>query len=182
MADEIVASKPCSRCGKKKKLHEFGAHHKGKYGRQSACLMCEATRNRAYHKSHPEVVQQKVKRANKRSKERLKNDPAYKARRARIQRKVDLKRRFNLTHDDYLAMQEAQNGVCAICGNPETMHNQYGIVPLAIDHDHKTGEVRGLLCSRCNRYLSIVEDGRYGFTIDAALAYLERYRSAPTAC
>ena len=48
------------------------------------------------------------------------------------------------TRDRLLA---EQGGVCAICGNPPKTRG------LSIDHDHKTGAVRGLLCFRCNRAL-----------------------------
>jgi hypothetical protein len=48
---------------------------------------------------------------------------------------------------EYAAMLERQHGVCAICGNPPKTRR------LDIDHDHRTGAVRGLLCHRCNRGL-----------------------------
>jgi len=54
----------------------------------------------------------------------------------------------------YKELFEKQGNVCAICGNPETRKapNSKGkkISNLSIDHNHKTGEVRGLLCHRCN--------------------------------
>ncbi len=45
-----------------------------------------------------------------------------------------------------------QNYVCAICNNPETIidHNTKQIKPLAIDHCHQSGKIRGLLCAACN--------------------------------
>ena len=47
----------------------------------------------------------------------------------------------------YDSMLSKQNGVCAICGRPPKTRR------LDIDHDHKTGAIRGLLCVRCNRAL-----------------------------
>lgn len=62
-----------------------------------------------------------------------------------------IKSTYGITLIEYEAMLEAQGGVCAICGEKETRKNRYtGICRLHIDHDHKTGEVRGLLCSSCN--------------------------------
>lgn len=58
-----------------------------------------------------------------------------------------------LTAGEYHKMFEKQHGVCAICGKPETRkapQTNGRICRLHIDHDHKTGKVRGLLCSRCN--------------------------------
>jgi recombination endonuclease VII len=58
-----------------------------------------------------------------------------------------VERVYNLSAKEYGRIFRAQDGRCAIClGIPRT-------VRLAVDHDHKTGEVRGLLCSRCNHEL-----------------------------
>lgn len=51
---------------------------------------------------------------------------------------------YGITSDDYDALLELQGGGCAVCGGKPKSKR------LAIDHDHKTGEVRGLLCSRHN--------------------------------
>ncbi len=69
-----------------------------------------------------------------------------------------LKCQYGLTLKDYDLMFEAQQGLCAICGRVETSRNQWGLKALAVDHDHKTGKVRGLLCSHCNTKLGHLED------------------------
>lgn len=69
--------------------------------------------------------------------------------------------RYGLTKVDYDSMYAEQGGVCAVCREAEIA---------VIDHDHITGEVRGLLCSGCNTTLHWVE--RDGW-IDRALAYLK---------
>jgi hypothetical protein len=51
---------------------------------------------------------------------------------------------FGITLDQYEEMKAAQMNVCAICLNPP------GKLALAVDHDHMTNQVRGLLCARCN--------------------------------
>jgi len=73
-------------------------------------------------------------------------------------RKGNLRRRFGLTPEQYADMVVAQNGRCAVCFRPETAVNQYGVKALAVDHDHSTGVVRGLLCMRCNIVLGLVKD------------------------
>ena len=56
-------------------------------------------------------------------------------------------KQLGVTDADYARMLEAQGGGCAICGTPPKSRR------LHVDHDHKTGNVRGLLCYRCNRAL-----------------------------
>lgn len=63
--------------------------------------------------------------------------------------------KYGLTVAEWEAMLEAQGGVCAICGEPETAKNR---TVLAVDHDHATGRARGLLCHRCNRLLGHAGD------------------------
>lgn len=87
-------------------------------------------------------------------------------------------RRMNLRSkgiepEAYDAMLAAQGGVCAVCGEPETRHNQYGVLSLAVDTDHDTLAVRGLLCMLCNRALGMLRDDPA--IIKALLAYRLRY-------
>lgn len=58
--------------------------------------------------------------------------------------------------DDYNQMLESQNYRCAICGDEGNKENRFR--KLSIDHDHKTGKVRGLLCSNCNFLLGQAKD------------------------
>lgn len=93
----------------------------------------------------------------------------------RYRRSIQLRLKYDLTLEDFDAMNKAQGGRCAICGEPETSndHRSGHPLPLAVDHDHETGAVRGLLCRRCNRHLG-------GFNDDAKLLrsaadYLDSY-------
>ena len=67
-------------------------------------------------------------------------------------REYRLKYKFNLSQEDYDRLFVSQGGVCAICGSSPN-----GKV-LCVDHDHKTGEVRALLCNKCNRGLGYLGD------------------------
>lgn len=70
-----------------------------------------------------------------------------------------VKRKYGLTQEQYLQMLEEQNGVCAICLNPENkVHKGNQKSMLSVDHDHETGAVRGLLCDRCNTGLAAFRD------------------------
>jgi hypothetical protein len=66
---------------------------------------------------------------------------------------------YGITLADYDKMLASQNGVCAICKQPETRKNKYtGVCRLHIDHDHETGKVRGLLCHSYNFALGAFDD------------------------
>lgn len=82
----------------------------------------------------------------------------------RIKRGKEYIRNSNLKHSHGLSLQEynsllkQQDGVCAVCKKLETGRNQFGTLPLAVDHDHHTNKNRGLLCMRCNRALGLLGD------------------------
>lgn len=76
-----------------------------------------------------------------------------------------LRRTYNLTEAQYDALLEFQDGVCAICERPPLTRR------LEVDHDHKSGLVRGLLCWFCNKKVI----GRYTEpdVFEAAVIYLK---------
>jgi len=75
-------------------------------------------------------------------------------------------RQYGLTHDEYMALLEAQGGACAICGGSAQQR------ALAVDHDHVTSAIRGLLCDRCNPMLGYARDSIA--ILEAAIEYLKR--------
>jgi len=66
----------------------------------------------------------------------------------------NIKRYFGITPEDYELIYNNQEGCCAICKK----HSSTFRIRLAVDHDHDTGEVRGLLCDRCNRGIGMLKD------------------------
>ena len=66
----------------------------------------------------------------------------------------DLKRNYGITLQEHQEMYEEQNGCCAICGNEGNGKWK----KLCVDHCHKTGKVRKLLCHHCNTALGLVGD------------------------
>lgn len=73
------------------------------------------------------------------------------------QREWHLQKNYGITTEAYNTMVAGQHGVCAICGNQPNTGGNNGKI-LLVDHNHKTGEVRGLLCHRCNKMLSDAQD------------------------
>lgn len=75
-------------------------------------------------------------------------------------------RGYQLTVAGYLRLLEEQRNRCAICN-----HRPQHLRELVIDHNHRTGQVRGLLCSKCNTALGLFRDSPD--VLDAAIEYLE---------
>lgn len=70
-----------------------------------------------------------------------------------------LDKKYGVNKETYNQMLANQNGVCAICGKPETSTGFNNVVKkLAVDHCHETKKVRGLLCSLCNRGIGFFYD------------------------
>lgn len=90
----------------------------------------------------------------------------------KLQRRLaHVKRNYNLNAQDYLELINIQDNKCAICYKEETYKNKYGDTrPLAVDHCHTTGKVRGLLCTHCNSMLGHSQDNIN--TLQNAIKYL----------
>ncbi len=143
----------------------------------------QKNRDRAakYRRSNPE----KVREINRRSHERLKEDPdrllklrayqkAYRERNKQLLSDKDRQRKFGITRKEYAELFHKQSGVCAICKSSETATRMGKIKALAVDHDHNTGQVRGLLCSDCNTGIGkLKEDPEI---LHSALRYLNLSR------
>ena len=82
------------------------------------------------------------------------------------QRALALKQLYGMTVEQYDILLVAQDGVCALCGNPP------GKRRLAVDHSHRTGSVRGLLCGRCNWVIACLGDEIEA--VERAITYLRR--------
>lgn len=91
----------------------------------------------------------------------------------RIKKNAALRLRYGITLDEYEAMVAARSGRCDICGQTETRTGREGKPrALAVDHDHMTGRIRGLLCAECNTALGRHKDDADWFR--RAAEYLER--------
>ncbi len=78
-----------------------------------------------------------------------------------------LKSKYGITLDYYLSLLNKQKNRCAICRKSEPFLNRR----LAIDHCHRTGKVRGLLCTNCNTFLGRIEDNPK--LLERAIAYVK---------
>ncbi|HTW20285.1 MAG TPA: endonuclease VII domain-containing protein [Mycobacteriales bacterium] len=84
-------------------------------------------------------------------------------------REYHLQRRYGIGQVDVDRMLAAQDGKCAVCGKADPEH---------VDHDHKTGTVRGLLCFNCNQALGNVRDSLR--VLRGLIAYLDPEADRPS--
>ena len=114
--------KKCRSCGETSEHVPFSRNRLFKDGVDTICKKCKSEWGKSYYQKNKKSILLKQKKWN---------------------RKKDLKKKFNITLDQYGEMLNNQNGVCAICKrkNKKT---------LAVDHNHSTGRIRGLLCGNCN--------------------------------
>lgn len=148
-------TKTCRICQEVKPLTEFSKKKDNRDGLQGACKPCMRAKGREDYAKNREARQRK------RQEWRDANPTYFLAR--------DLQRFYGLTLEQYDALLASQGGVCACCGSADPAgrsdNNRFHV-----DHDHRTGKVRGLLCHKCNTGLGMLGDDVEGLT--AALAYL----------
>jgi len=88
--------------------------------------------------------------------------------------KINLKSRFGnlISVERYHELWNHQNGMCLGCGKKEFYIGRYARSRLGVDHDHKNGKVRGLLCGKCNAILGFADDDPA--RLRSLAGYLER--------
>ena len=141
----------CYSCKRSKSLSCFMSDSSRPYGKSYQCKLC------------------KRDEARKRSR---KNSTTYKS---NYYRQNIIK--YGLSVEQYEQLLATQSGCCAICCRPETAFacKKYSTKPrrLSIDHNHETGKVRGLLCSKCNGAIGMLYEN--DITLHNARAYLEQH-------
>lgn len=111
---------------------------------------------------------------NERKKEYMKKYNREHKRTSIAHRKYNLKNSYGLTLEKYDEILTSQKNVCAICGRSEKEENQFKKLPLAVDHNHITGQVRGLLCGDCNRAIGNFQVDYFGtLNLEKALSYIQ---------
>lgn len=91
---------------------------------------------------------------------------------------TNLRKMYGITISDYEMMVEQQKNLCAICFQPETsIHPRTKeIKKLSVDHNHDTGKVRGLLCTRCNCMIGYARESE--ILLSKAIKYLRTYNAS----
>lgn len=159
-------AKRCSRCDTWKTLDAFYRDRSQTDGRYRQCRACAAETkklsNRRVREQDPDNWNTRRRAAVARYRERHPH-------RVKATDKAQNLRKFGLTPAGFAALKQEQGGQCAICrAEPAPTRD------LAVDHDHATGKVRGLLCSNCNTALGLFGDNPE--RLDAAREYLTKGR------
>ena len=137
--------KKCTKCGIEKPLSEFHKDRTTKTGVRSMCKTCYSDFHSSYYQNNTEKV-------------KLKNKKQW------------LKRKYNMEINQFQSIKIKQKGNCAICNTKL----EDGFL-VHVDHDHETGNVRGILCRWCNTGLGNFKDSMVN--LKSALRYLKKYSS-----
>ena len=131
--------KTCRSCGVEKPFDDFHRNSRHADGRTSYCKPCAIVRAAEWQKANPEKRRVTARQSHER---RLASGKV---------REDKYKARYGITVAQYDALFMEQGGACAICKTTPSGR-------LHVDHDHETGRVRGLLCTRCNQGLGYFLD------------------------
>lgn len=136
-------TKVCSACGIEKPLDQYNKRAASKDGLNGWCRPCVNAKSMEWYRNNRE-------RARKNHRE------------------WTLRTSYGIGEAEFQERLQAQGGKCALCS---LAFAQVGTRNLCVDHDHVTGEVRGLLCRLCNRSIAQLGDSAEG--LRRALAYME---------
>lgn len=112
---------------------------------------------RAYHKKYNSLESTKKRRreAYRKNIEHFKNrDRIHYYKTKDRHRELHMAKRYSISVEEYRRLFEVFDSKCGICGKPETTKGKV----LSVDHNHATGQVRGLLCGKCNKGLGFLQD------------------------
>lgn len=159
---ELVTLGTCRKCKNESQMQKYFANHEDNKARQ-----------RLYHEKHRDRRLEDSRAWYADNKE--KHQAYYQENREEILQKDwerGIQRRYGVSLEQYDSMLQEQNGKCAICKTEEPWQRSERF---AIDHDHLTGKVRGLLCHNCNKGIGLFADKPHD--LQAARNYLLRFQS-----
>lgn len=147
--------KKCTACQQEKPLGEFFKDKGFSDGYYSKCKVCKTAATLEWRAKNKDVYNAKMRE--------------YQAAHKDKRRDCDLKRTYGVEYGWYETTLAAQNNVCRICKKPNPSKNR----TFVLDHDHKTGQPRGLLCYGCNRALHVLETADL---LQSAMDYLKFFK------
>lgn len=179
-----MANKRCSHCKREDlSLDQFAGHRGNPDGLQYWCKECHKAYRKERYENRPHVSEKLCSTCGEvLSADNFYKDKSHKSGLASKckdctkkhinanydpvrQRHYRLAKNYGITMQEYEEMFELQEGTCAICGDEQDDM-------LFVDHDHETGEVRGLLCLHCNSGIGYFGDDVS--KLEKAIAYLHK--------
>lgn len=140
--------KQCTRCREFKSLGEYYNYKASRDGKSYRCKSCDDKARYAYRLKHADKQKE-------------------------MQRRRQLRYKYNIELEEYEEMLDKQGGKCAICGG-DPVNTSSNNNKLVVDHCHETNVIRGLLCHRCNQALGLFKDSIEN--IKRAILYLKEDR------
>ncbi len=148
--------KLCPTCKTAKSRDEFGPNRSKRDGLASLCRYCANAATKRYQARNKTITKERSRLWNRQHKE--------------VGQDSRLRREYGISLATYKALVQQQNNQCAICKQVPYDNK------LHIDHNHKTGVIRELLCGLCNRALGLLRDNP--LLLDAAATYLRKHELA----
>lgn len=177
-------SKKCSTCKLFKEVDLFNRDKGKKDCLMSRCRDCVKSYQKLWVKDNVERVKNKnsewravnneALKANKKKYYQLNKEKILQQNREKYAKDpnyfkdIDLKKTYGINLDQYNNLLSRQGESCAICKRPKNEFTK----ALAVDHCHKTGKIRGLLCANCNRAVGNLKDS--AVNAESAASYLRR--------
>lgn len=137
-------------------LNNFFNDKGAKSGKMAICKTCKQAKTMAWRATKAPIYNDYMRMWRKKNPNK--------------QHATDIKRLYGLSLEAYNQMLSAQNCQCKICGKQHDPSLKRG--RLYVDHDHKTGKIRGLLCAACNSALGYFQDNLE--TIERAIVYIKK--------
>ena len=156
----MEATKKCCKCKVFKHVCEFTRDKTRHDGLNHYCKECNNAKRKTWNSENPDIRKVYASEWKKKNSDKT---SGY-ARKAR----------YGLTREDYTAKLEAQGYKCECCDEPLTLGKSRNT---HVDHDHESGQVRGILCRACNLMLGHARDNPEVLLKGAT--YLEAYQETP---
>lgn len=152
-----VEVKICSKCKKERFINEF--HNKGNGFIRNDCKYCVIEYGKKYREKHKDRIKLKKRK--------------YQKEKPQIKYNWYLQKQYGISLKEYEEIFKLQDNSCAICKSKKVKNKQHKY--LHLDHCHKTGKIRGILCSRCNVGLGHFNDDIK--LLYEVIRYLEKNKS-----
>lgn len=162
----------CYQCKLPKSTEEFNVNKATKDGRNIRCRPCQRQLKRQQYAADPDKEKARYYKWRINNKE-AKKEFTRKWQKANPEKLLaaKLKWHYKMSLEQYKSMFVAQDGKCKICKQEPS-----GSKRLCVDHNHVNGQIRGLLCDKCNRGIGLLKDNP--ILLESAAKYLRETRAA----